>query len=224
MIEYYRNTNPAWIPLFKQFMESKGRNEYYYNFSSDDLFYYVDHLGVINATEDLPCITILFNPLMMKIPTEIKIVPPINYEIDRENSTFEYIKFKKKELTYEDIANSLFSQNMTYFSTELGAIDYNRNGIPDHTSDLNNATSEKQIKKLFAINKLMNIAKYFNSDWKPKFGGEKAYFIYKINKNYHISHHCEYTNDIVYFKSREDAEQAIKIMGKDLDLIFCTDW
>ena len=45
---------------------------------------------------------------------EIKINIPEGYEMDKENSTFECIKFKpiKKELTYEDVAEELFSKNM----------------------------------------------------------------------------------------------------------------
>lgn len=41
---------------------------------------------------------------------ELKIQVPEGYEIDKENSTFECIKFKhiKKDITYEDICNNLF--------------------------------------------------------------------------------------------------------------------
>lgn len=41
---------------------------------------------------------------------ELKIQAPEGYEIDKENSTFECIKFKpiKKDITYEDICNNLF--------------------------------------------------------------------------------------------------------------------
>ena len=40
---------------------------------------------------------------------ELKIQAPEGYEIDKENSTFECIKFKsiKKNITYEDICNNL---------------------------------------------------------------------------------------------------------------------
>lgn len=41
---------------------------------------------------------------------EMKIVPPEGYEIDKENSTFEIVRFKpiKKALTYEEVVKELF--------------------------------------------------------------------------------------------------------------------
>ena len=41
---------------------------------------------------------------------EVKIQAPEGYEIDKENSTFECIKFKpiKRYITYRDICNSIF--------------------------------------------------------------------------------------------------------------------
>ena len=43
--------------------------------------------------------------------TEIRIQVPEGMEIDKENSTFECIKFKPKEITYVDIQKKL---NYTY--------------------------------------------------------------------------------------------------------------
>lgn len=43
--------------------------------------------------------------------TEFKIQVPEGMEIDRENSTFECIKFKPKELTYQEIAKKFQPYN-----------------------------------------------------------------------------------------------------------------
>lgn len=221
-MKYYQNTNPDWVPLFKQFMESKGINRSNYDFRCKDLYYYVNSNGVIDTYDINKDVSpILFNPTMIT-EKEIKIDIPSGYEIDRENSTFECIKFKKKELTYDDIAKSLFKNDYTYYIVDNGMITHTM--VQGEYIDPNNGTSKKQLKKLLAINKLMNIAKYFNSDWEPKFGGEKAYYIYKIGQKYYVSSHVEFSNAIIYFKLEEDAKQAIKIMGKDLDLIYSTDW
>lgn len=59
---------------------------------------------------------------------EIKITVPEGYEIDKENSTFECIKFKKKGLTYKDVAEKLFKNKKTYFLCTLGGI---RDFIPE---------------------------------------------------------------------------------------------
>lgn len=44
---------------------------------------------------------------------ELKIQAPKGYEIDREKSTFECIKFKpiKKDITYEDVCEKLFKDS-----------------------------------------------------------------------------------------------------------------
>lgn len=41
---------------------------------------------------------------------EIKITVPEGYEIDKKNSTFECIKFKKKALQYRDIEDEIITQ------------------------------------------------------------------------------------------------------------------
>lgn len=44
---------------------------------------------------------------------ELKIQVPVGYEIDKDHSTFECIKFKpiKKYITYEDVCNTIFVNN-----------------------------------------------------------------------------------------------------------------
>ena len=45
---------------------------------------------------------------------ELKIQVPKGYEIDKENSTFECIKFKpiKKDITYQNVGEKIFSNNV----------------------------------------------------------------------------------------------------------------
>ncbi len=53
---------------------------------------------------------------------ELKIQVPDGYEIDKENSTFECVKFKtiKKDITYDDICNNLFTEKLwcSYITTD----------------------------------------------------------------------------------------------------------
>ena len=106
---------------------------------------------------------------------EIKINVPEGYEMDKENSTFECIKFKpiKKELTYEDVAEELFSKNM--FTSDIkGKIFWiSSSGTK---LDKNNTTNRKQLERLFALNQLLNIAEYYNKK-SPK----EENYIYRIN-------------------------------------------
>ena len=57
---------------------------------------------------------------------EFKIEAPKGYEIDKENSTFECIRFKpiKKDITYKDVCNKLFERNTGYFIDQYGKINF----------------------------------------------------------------------------------------------------
>lgn len=97
---------------------------------------------------------------------EIKIQAPEGYEIDKENSTFECIRFKpvKKYITYEDVCNTILVNGDIYFTSDYG---YIRQGIlPDWANKIlpnkNIATNKEQLEKLLALNQLLNIAEYYN--------------------------------------------------------------
>lgn len=148
---------------------------------------------------------------------EIKITPPEGYAIDEKNSTFEKIVFKKVEekLTYEKIANKLFQCEKHYYISSYGNIIETRIGwyCP------NAATTEHQLQRLLAINKLMNVAYYLNDGWKPDWNDneqEKFYIYYSnVSKTIEIDYNCVCNSGEVYFKSRELAGQAIKILGEE---------
>ena len=106
---------------------------------------------------------------------EIKINVPEGYEIDKENSTFECIKFKpiKKELTYEDMAEELFSDIGFYIISNGGIIPFDKTVGKD---DKNNATNKNQLERLLALNQLLNIAEYCNRK-----NSKEENYIYRIN-------------------------------------------
>ena len=148
---------------------------------------------------------------------EIKITVPEGYEIDKENSTFECIKFKKKGLTYENVAEKLFNNKKAYF---IGVNAHIINFTADEQSiyHANNATSEKQLKRLLAINKLMNVATYLNGDWKPNFADDtdKWYLLWQgYAKQLDIIglSHIRYVGPV--FKTQKLALQAIEILGEE---------
>lgn len=93
---------------------------------------------------------------------ELKIEIPVGYEIDKDHSTFECIKFKliKKHITYEDVCNTLFKNNTGYFIDQYGEINFYNIGT--NRFDANNAPNGRQLKKLLALNQLLNIAEYYN--------------------------------------------------------------
>ena len=155
---------------------------------------------------------------------EIKINIPEGYEMDKENSTFECIKFKpiKKELTYEDVAEELFSKNM--FTSDInGKICWiSSSGAK---LDKNNTTNRKQLERLFALNQLLNIAEYYNKKYPKEEKKIHCINFDKRNLEYFIQ---DYTSSIVVrglipiFNNREDAKAVIDNPNfkEILDLIY----
>ena len=149
---------------------------------------------------------------------EIKITVPEGYEIDKENSTFECIKFKKKGLTYEDVAERLFKNKRTYFIGAMSNIsDYAPEGNGVYLP--NQAPSKKQLQSLLAINKLMNVAEYLNGGWKPDWKDplkSKWYILWdNCSNKFEIGYRNSYMGGLAYFKTPDLALQAIEILGEE---------
>lgn len=126
-------------------------------------------------------------------------------------------------ITYDDICKKLFLKKKVYFaigkSIQLSTTDacsYN---------DIDNCASEAQAKRLIAFNKLQNIAKYLNGDWKPDFYGDhENWNICKDGDTFVAMYTKTLEKASVYFKNAELANKAIEIMGKDsLNDLFSTD-
>ena len=120
----------------------------------------------------------------------IDIPEGMNIDIVNSDLTKGVIKFKPKDITYNEIEKILNIKN-----TFIGII-----------------ANKDNKHKLFAIDSLMNIAKYYNKDWKPNWnGGELKYFIVlnHCSNTYEIDYDQSYSSDIIYFKNKEDAQSVI---------------
>ena len=95
---------------------------------------------------------------------EVKIDIPKGYEIDKENSTFECIKFKSiKNITYEDCCKKLFPNYKGFYINAWGEIANIANNFSlEPSTSINTAPNKKQLERLLALNQLMNIAYYYN--------------------------------------------------------------
>ena len=108
-----------------------------------------------------------------------------------------------KPITYDDICKDLFYNKDAYYLDEsikvaswvMTSSNYN---------DFDNCTSIAQAKRMIAFNKLQNIAKYLNGDWRPNFYNiEKKWAIVKEGEVF-IPKYNQLTNDAsVYFKSEQ---------------------
>lgn len=162
---------------------------------------------------------------MEKTINEIKIDVPEGIEAYLENNIVKFRPIKKK-LTYDDIAKELFKDKKTYYTDAFCDINF-VDAANFSYCDANNCTSEKQLKKLLAINQLMNVAKYLNDDWLPNWNDnqENKYYIFIYNKKIDISNTALSNCLEVYFKSKKLAQQAIDILGEEtIKLALCTDW
>ena len=127
----------------------------------------------------------------MKIKNnQLTIDIPEGMEIDTENSSLAegIIKFKSKCITYSKIINSFNSITNT--------------NVYIHSSDT---------KALKAIAQLMNIAKYYNGDWKPNWSDSKEYkyFIVYNNNTYIVDYNWNSIYNKIYFKNKKDAQAVI---------------
>ena len=126
--------------------------------------------------------------------SEIRIKVPEGMEIDKENSTFECIKFRPKKVTYEDISEK-------YCWSSIIRVD------------------SKHIEKMFTFRKLLEVAEYLNGDWKPDWNNkiQIKHFITYNHKNKKLSiFDSGYTNlNAPCFSSIENALKAIEIIGEE---------
>lgn len=147
----------------------------------------------------------------------LEIEVPQGYEIDKENSTFEKIVFKKVEekLTYKDIAEELFEYKKHYYINDNGCIMKTSIGWQCP----NVAQTEHQLQRLLATNKLMNVAYYLNDGWKSDLNDwkqEKCFIYYDIKTQKIDFGVCRgVINGVICFNSRELAKQAIEILGEE---------
>lgn len=111
---------------------------------------------------------------------------PKGMELDTENTDVAkgvIMLRKKKDITYEEIVKLGFCVN-----SEIGI-------------------------KAQDIAQLINIAKYYNGDWKPEWNNsnEDKYFIYYIyiKDKYAVDADLTEVANVVYFKNRADAQAVI---------------
>lgn len=127
--------------------------------------------------------------------TEVRIKVPEGMEIDKENSTFECIKFKPKEITYADISSIMSPRNNIVYTTS------------------------RHLQKCVTFRKLLEVAEYINGDWKPDWDNQEQlkYIICYNNESKQFgSDFYSYTSMTpIVFPSKENAKKAVEIIGEE---------
>lgn len=129
-------------------------------------------------------------------------------------------------ITYDDISKKLFLKKETFFV--VGKDIASSKAHDENYNDFDNCTSVAQAKRMAAFNKLQNIAKYLNGDWKPTFDGHSENWDINMAYDGHEYVACYsvfFKSCSVYFKSADLANEAIRLMGEEsLNDLFSTDW
>ena len=117
---------------------------------------------------------------------------PEGMEIDLENSDLAkgIVRFKQSIITYEDVEDTL----------KLGK---NCKSI---------IINESNASKLVTLSKLMNIAKYYNKDWKPDWNNsdKSKYYIRYNTGTYAVDCNYTYNYGNIFFKNKKDAQAVIE--------------
>lgn len=141
---------------------------------------------------------------------EVKIQAPKGYEIDKENSTFECIKFKpiKRYITYEDICNSILETG--YYINSYGKIVGSITYAANLRTGKSNATNTKQLERILALNQLLNIAEYYNTLHTINTSNNTILYDYQNQIYVTASVSTVYSRGIkVIFNRQEDAKAVI---------------
>ncbi len=121
-----------------------------------------------------------------------------------------------KQLTIEEVFRA---NNSIFFLTANNIV--NKWVLPNEgeLSEQTGLPTELHAKKIQALIKMWNIMWYFQKDWKPK-EQETIYFIY-FNKTILKDRLAENISIGIRlpFKERHFAEEALRLMGSDIDLL-----
>lgn len=84
---------------------------------------------------------------------EVKIVPPEGYEIDKENSTLECIKFKPVTKSWRDD----YSKSIDGYVIDINSVIYKLNNVTNGSSNYNLFATKKQAKSARAMARISQI-------------------------------------------------------------------
>ena len=146
---------------------------------------------------------------------EIKINVPEGMEIDKENSTFECIKFKpkKKELpkTWEEFCENNLIKPEEYFvstaSNITSAYDGELQKRGSHM-DANLLPSKEYAEAMLALCKIIQLRDCYNDGWKPDWGEESFKYVIK------------FYNGLVYFDTPLRFSSILAFKTEDLRKTF----
>ena len=115
---------------------------------------------------------------------------PKGMEVDVEKSDLKagIIAFKKRPFSYEDVIATLIDRGL---------------------SPVVATVTNSNVEKIVALDKLMDIAKCYNGDWKPDWNSKECKHNIMRTSEYGITSSSVYNEGAIYFKNKEDAQAVI---------------
>ena len=132
---------------------------------------------------------------------ELKIIPPIGYEIDRQKSTFEKIIFKKipeNPKTWEDYCSLMKGKTMYYTNCNTITV----SGFSDaHDKFVN----KKRAEQFIALGKLLQLRDY----WVKRSEFKDAICIFTLSDRLIVTDNCDINDCALTFPTQEMADKFI---------------
>lgn len=164
----------------------------------------------------LKCIEVGYN-LYKVMEKEIKIVPPEGYEIDKENSTFEYIKFKPKIIKFKDnkdvIGEGFYITNRSNIVSFSGHInECNHHKVFATEAQAKSALAYARLSQIIANDKRFG-GPITDAEWND------LCFTKNVIKRWKFSISVDYTSGAYSFLAFHTKSQAELFMKENMDLI-----
>lgn len=140
---------------------------------------------------------------------ELKIIPPEGYEVDKDNSTFDCIKFKpiKPQLpkTWEEFCENTLVKNGESWIDEYGQINVNHvEGCKRYPRNKNVLPSEDLAKAMLALCQLIQLRDCYNDSWQPDWTDRDTLkYCLGVSQNRVIKEVLQITSEVMAFKTEE---------------------
>ena len=119
----------------------------------------------------------------METTKELKIIPPEGYEVDKEHSTFECIKFKPIEsqlpTTWEEFCKTHSLTGKEYWVNSVGFVE---GGVEpgkkrNSKTDRNLLPSLYDAKAILALCQLIQLRDCYNDGWQPNWASKEFKYV-----------------------------------------------
>jgi hypothetical protein len=153
----------------------------------------------------------------------LKIQIPEGYEIDKEQSTFENIVFKKKSeypRTWKEFCERYPNIEDEYYISGNSTIYHVVNGVRNVIDDANLFKTKKEAEAFLTLIKLYRLRQAYVGDWKPDWiDNSIPKYIIKVSENELMVANYYFDNRSFSFPSRKMAEEFLNNFKADLELV-----